>query len=113
MEKAMIAKCKCQVCGEDVEFDVEQNGQAAICPTCGRETVVKLSEKPKSFQLHEPHKHLFTPLMKCKDCGAMISRTAETCPKCGAQVASLGNLLASLFTLAIFALFVWWFFFRH
>jgi transcription elongation factor Elf1 len=33
----MIAKCSCPHCGQHIEFEVENVGVVAPCPTCGNE----------------------------------------------------------------------------
>ena len=34
----MIAKCPCQQCGVNIEFDAEQANQFVACPSCGSQT---------------------------------------------------------------------------
>jgi len=43
----MTAKCPCQQCGVNIEFDVEQANQFVACPSCGNQTRLLLpSSKP-------------------------------------------------------------------
>ena len=107
----MISKCACEQCGEELEFDVEQAGHAIICPTCKRETPVNMLKRTKSFQFQEPEK--LSPLQKCPDCGEIISRNADVCPKCGGKVATARSIFASLISLCVIGLAIWWFLFRR
>jgi hypothetical protein len=54
----MIAKCSCQFCGINIEFDTQEYlaGSTIVCPTCGRETALSVSKegapaKPEVFAL--------------------------------------------------------------
>lgn len=42
----MIAKCPCQNCGINIEFEVEGAGQFCPCPSCGKQTRLLLPSKP-------------------------------------------------------------------
>ncbi len=43
----MIAKCSCQFCGVNIEFDTKEylSGDTIVCPKCGLETILSVSEK--------------------------------------------------------------------
>jgi len=54
----MIARCSCQFCGVNIEFDTKEflSGDTITCPKCGRETALSVSKegapaKPEMFAL--------------------------------------------------------------
>ena len=42
----MIAKCKCNNCQNNIEFDVEQAGTVVECPHCQQPTTLLVESKP-------------------------------------------------------------------
>lgn len=46
----MIAKTSCQHCGQHIEFEVENAGETAPCPSCGQQTRLLLPSKPATGQ---------------------------------------------------------------
>lgn len=88
----MIAKCQCQQCGQNVEFDADQFqrhretpqrflGQIIKCPACRKPTQLYMERLPSpQFKVVNPVNNKLTT---CKDCGSELSKNAFTCPKCG------------------------------
>jgi hypothetical protein len=78
----MIAKCPCQHCGVNIEFEVENGNQFVPCPSCGKQTRLLLPKpsatRPKFERLAPELK-----LQACEDCGGEISRKSVLCPHCG------------------------------
>jgi hypothetical protein len=59
----MIAKCPCDHCGENIEFDESNSGQAVTCPHCGVETMLcvpKNKNQPPSPAVQTPNKPTLT-----------------------------------------------------
>ena len=46
----MIAKTSCQLCGQHIEFEVENAGETVACPSCGQQTRLLLPSKPATVQ---------------------------------------------------------------
>lgn len=46
------------------------------------------------------------PLKQCKDCGASVSKSAPSCPQCGAVLKRKSGCLGSLFAILLLVLFV-------
>ena len=57
----MISKCRCQTCGVNIEFDVENAGTLAPCPACGAQTRLQITKQPK-FQPAPTPKPVEVPL---------------------------------------------------
>lgn len=49
VRRAMIAKCPCDVCGENIEFSTDEfhSGSSYVCPHCQGQTVIFVSPKKK------------------------------------------------------------------
>lgn len=54
----MIAKCPCQQCGVNIEFDAEQAKQFVACPSCGGQTRLLIPSDPPPEQRLSPAESL-------------------------------------------------------
>lgn len=111
---ATLVKCDCIHCNGPIEFDQGQFeaqspeasgitlGQTVPCPHCGQETTlfIRREESPPVFT---------TPknMQSCPDCKSTISRSATSCPKCGAKIKSNSsrNALGCLALVGLFVVF--------
>jgi len=119
----MIAKCKCQSCGGEVEFEAAEFefssetshrklGQTINCPHCQKPTQIYMNKSefvaPKKPGLVEGLREIWTDpkwlerqdakqrsqrMTACADCGAPMSRRALWCPACGSIQRSLFGLI--------------------
>ena len=85
--KTMIAKCPCQQCGVNIEFEVENANQFVPCPSCGKQTRLLIPGSREHAQTTHAAKlnaKTEAKIMPCPDCGLQVSRRALFCPGCGA-----------------------------
>ncbi len=85
--QAMIAKCPCQQCGVNIEFEVENANAFVACPSCGKQTRLLLPSSREYSQTAHAAKlnaKKETKIVSCPDCGNDVSRKALFCPSCGA-----------------------------
>ena len=66
----------CSKCGLEYEVGAEHIGQKLECQ-CGETFMIAESEVTPEV------KPVNNNLMECPDCGAMVSKKAISCPKCG------------------------------
>jgi hypothetical protein len=123
----MIAKCQCQLCGGNVEFEVAEFefsgetshrrlGQTIDCPHCHKPTQLYMNKaefvasKTPNWSIGSPLYMAVQPeraksrMTTCADCGAQMSRRALWCPSCGSIQRSLFGLL---FNIACTLALVW------
>ena len=115
----MIAKCQCQQCGQNVEFDAEEFqrsgetphrflGQIINCPTCRKPTqLYMMRQAAPEFKMAAA---VNNKVVTCPDCSHEVSRNALFCPSCGAferglfrniwRIASTFWLVSALFVFA-------------
>src|ERR1017187_1949755 len=101
----MIAKCPCQHCGVNIEFEVENANQFVPCPSCGKQTRLLLPNVPKP--LPKPQIGPVSRMTVCGDCDGEISRKAIVCPHCGKFINLPFRLvwMAVCYSIGAFALF--------
>src|SRR5262245_12008872 len=78
-------KCPCSHCGGNIEFEAEHEGTETQCPHCGKTTVLRANAQPPpvippAAPLEPPPPHMRI----CRDCKHQVSRSAVSCPQCGA-----------------------------
>jgi len=78
----MIAKCACQHCDVNIEYEVENANQFVPCPSCGKQTRL-LPPKPSVTRPKIEGPAAEPKLGACEDCGGQISRKSIICPHCG------------------------------
>jgi predicted RNA-binding Zn-ribbon protein involved in translation (DUF1610 family) len=87
-----MPECLCKNCAQRLEFDEEAIGAEVQCPTCGQNTVLRVPEveaaSTEAVAKPEAEKPGSTALIKCRDCGGVVSRRANACPHCGAPLHS-------------------------
>ncbi len=48
------ARCRCNVCNEEISFQRSRSGETTVCPHCGMETVLYSVPQPPQTVLHQP-----------------------------------------------------------
>ena len=128
----MIAKCQCQWCEGNIEFDPAKFqesgrgvnwifGQTVPCPHCGKETMLCLDieEAPNiapeaASTIQHPKVTPKAPsagltlgrLAKCPDCWNPVSPRAYFCPHCGAPLPPKPGILDIVFKVVLSAIVV-------
>ena len=87
----MISKCRCQTCGVNIEFDVENAGTLAPCPACGAQTRLQITKQPQ-FQPAPTPKPVEVPLTEAE----RVRRRAEQFSS-GARIIVLFGVLIAAF----------------
>jgi rRNA maturation protein Nop10 len=63
----MIAKCPCQQCGTNIEFEIENDGEFIDCPACGKQTRLLLPVAQRiSEDDHETYRQELKSTFKTK-----------------------------------------------
>jgi DNA-directed RNA polymerase subunit RPC12/RpoP len=101
----MTAKCRCQHCGTDLEFEQENTtpGQTVPCPSCNKlvclttqttkttslpQRVLPIPEKSRIFKQTDSTSQTPSKLWRCNACHELMSRNAYACPHCGDPIKS-------------------------
>lgn len=91
----MIAKCPCEKCGSNIEFDAQNLGEDIVCPHCKSGT--RLHGDVVFKNPNPPHPNL----VRCPDCRSEVSRHADACPKCGRRIKPTKSIFEVVFIVMI------------
>ncbi|MEJ0089472.1 MAG: hypothetical protein WDM80_06980 [Limisphaerales bacterium] len=116
-------KMTCPKCGQPIECPNELYDQLIDCPSCSNKVLgrpdknlveVEMSSTrlPGGFSRKNIEEPTAGNLIKCKDCGSMVSKNAKACPKCGlslkrtsALALGCGGLLVLFLIIFVIGLF--------